>query len=58
MSDNVSYLDGEYAAFGRVIAGLDAVERISKVSTDSNDKPVKPEKMISVRFVNATKEES
>ena len=58
VSDNVSYLDGEYAAFGRVIAGLDAVERISEVSTDSSDKPVKPEKMISVRFVNVTKEES
>lgn len=58
VSDNVSYLDGEYAAFGRVIAGLDAVERISKVSTDSNDKPIKPEKMVSVRFVNVTKEEN
>ena len=58
VSDNVSYLDGEYAAFGRVIAGHDAVERISKVSTDSNDKPIKPEKMVSVRFVNVTKGEN
>ena len=33
------HLDGEYAAFGKVISGLDIVKSISKVTTDNNDKP-------------------
>ena len=32
-------LDGQYAAFGKVISGLDIVKNISKVATDNNDKP-------------------
>ncbi|MCQ2968751.1 MAG: peptidylprolyl isomerase [Clostridium sp.] len=34
-----SSLDGEYAAFGNVISGIDIVKNISKVITDSSDKP-------------------
>ena len=34
-------LDGQYAAFGKVISGLDIVKNISKVATDNNDKPKK-----------------
>lgn len=49
--EDVSYLDGDYAAFGKVIAGYDAVERISKVQTDTKDKPKATQKMESVRFV-------
>lgn len=55
-SDNVDFLDGDYAAFGRVIAGYDAVERISKVETDSNDKPLVKETIQSIRFVEVNKE--
>ena len=54
-NESVSSLDGSYAAFGKTIAGLDVVERISKVQTDSNDKPLKTEKMKSVRFVKIEK---
>jgi len=54
-TDTVSFWDGEYAAFGRVIAGFDAVEKIVKVSTDSNDKPTSIQKMETVRFVNIEK---
>ena len=54
-NESVSSLDGSYDAFGKVIAGLDTVERISKVQTDSNDKPLKTEKMQSVRFVKVEK---
>lgn len=54
-NESVSSLDGSYAAFGKTIAGLDVVERISKVQTDSNDKPLKTEKMESVRFVKIEK---
>ena len=34
------FLDGEYAAFGYVLDGLDEVDRISAVVTDRNDKPL------------------
>ena len=33
------YLDGNYAAFGMVLGGLDTVDVIASVPTDSNDKP-------------------
>ena len=56
-SDNVEFLDGDYAAFGRVIAGYQAVDRISKVETDSNDKPVVNETIQSIRFVEVSKDE-
>lgn len=35
-----SYLDGNYAAFGRVTSGLDVVYKISETSTLENDKPI------------------
>ena len=56
-NENLSYLDGNYAAFGKVIAGYDTVEEISKVQTDSNDKPIVTEMMRTVRFVKVTKNE-
>ncbi len=50
-----SSLDGDYAAFGKVIAGYDAVEEISHVSTDIHDKPTKTQRITSIRFVNVDK---
>lgn len=35
-----SHLDGQYAAFGRVIDGIEEVDRIAEVKTNSNDKPL------------------
>ena len=35
------HLDGEYAAFGRVISGMELVDGIATMSTNSNDKPLK-----------------
>ena len=37
-----TYLDGQYAAFGKVVSGMDVVDRIANVSTDANDKPLTP----------------
>jgi peptidyl-prolyl cis-trans isomerase B (cyclophilin B) len=34
------FLDGDYAAFGTVISGMDVVDRISAVETDANDAPL------------------
>ena len=56
VSDDDTYLDGEYAAFGKVIAGYDAVERISKVKTNSTtNKPLQRQTMETVRFVKVEK---
>lgn len=41
MAEEASYLDGDYAAFGKVIKGMDVVEAINSVETDSNYKPLK-----------------
>ena len=38
--DEVSYLDGEYAAFGKVIYGMNVVDEIGEATTDANDKPL------------------
>lgn len=35
------HLDGSYTVFGRVIEGMDIVDRIQKVETDANDRPLK-----------------
>ena len=40
MVDTASHLDGQYAAFGKTIDGLDIVEEINSVKTSSADKPV------------------
>lgn len=38
-------LDGDYAAFGKVIEGMDVVDAIVSVETDANDKPLTPQVM-------------
>lgn len=54
-NDYLNYLDGDYAGFGKVIAGYDAVEEISKVQTDNNDKPVTNQRIRTMRFVEVNK---
>lgn len=39
------YLDGQYAAFGKVIEGMDTVDTIASAQTDYRDKPLKEQKM-------------
>ena len=36
------FLDGEYAAFGTVMSGMEVVDSIAAVKTDRNDKPLTP----------------
>ena len=36
------HLDGSYAAFGRVIEGIEVVDEIASVKTGANDRPVTP----------------
>ena len=42
------HLDGQYAAFGKVLEGMDAVNAIAECDTDFSDKPLDPQVMESV----------
>lgn len=48
-SEDSTFLDKDYAAFGKVISGLDVVDAIQKTSTDRNDKPLTDVVIESVR---------
>jgi peptidyl-prolyl cis-trans isomerase B (cyclophilin B) len=48
MHKNAPHLDGSYAAFGKVIEGMDVVNAIAETATDYNDKPLEEQIMESV----------
>ena len=39
MHENAPHLDGQYAAFGRVVSGMDVVDEIAEIPTDYSDRP-------------------
>lgn len=39
MHADASHLDGQYAAFGKVVAGMEVVDEIANTVTDYSDKP-------------------
>ena len=39
MHADYPYLDGKYAAFGKLIEGIEVVDKIASVKTDYNDRP-------------------
>jgi peptidyl-prolyl cis-trans isomerase B (cyclophilin B) len=48
--DDADSLDGDYAAFGRVVSGLEVAETISLVEKDEDDKPLEPQRIKTVRI--------
>ena len=48
MHEDAPHLDGQYAAFGKVVSGMDAVDEIAETDTDYNDKPLNAQIMKSV----------
>ena len=42
MHRDAPHLDGQYAAFGKVIEGIEVVDKVASVKTDYNDKPLEP----------------
>ncbi|HRU97713.1 MAG TPA: peptidylprolyl isomerase [Ruminococcus sp.] len=45
MHDDAPHLDGQYAAFGKVVEGMEVVDEIAETATDYNDKPLKAQVM-------------
>lgn len=57
--DDVPSLDGDYAAFGKVIAGFDTLDKLAKTKVGNDgETPVNKPQMLSIRFVNVEKKES
>ncbi len=48
MHEDAAHLDGQYAAFGKVIEGMEVVDEIASVRTDMRDRPLEPQIMRSV----------
>lgn len=48
MHKDAPHLDGAYAAFGKIIEGMDVVNKIAKVATDYSDRPMEDQRMKTV----------
>lgn len=48
---DAKFLDGQYAAFGKVVEGMDVVDRIASVPTNRADRPMVEQRISSVTFV-------
>lgn len=48
MVEDAPHLDGEYAAFGKVIEGMEVADSIVSVKRDRSDKPIEPQVMKNV----------
>ena len=46
-----TFLDGQYAAFGKTIEGIDVVDQIAAVRTNFNDKPIEDQVIKTVRII-------
>lgn len=51
MHEDAPHLDGQYAAFGKLISGLETVDAICQIQTDFSDRPIMDQKMKEVYFV-------
>ena len=49
MHEDGEFLDGQYAAFGKVLEGMDVVDKIAATKTDGNDRPLTEQKIASIR---------
>ena len=52
MHQDAPHLDGQYAAFGKVVEGMDVVDEIAAVDTDFSDRPLTPQVMEKVEITD------
>lgn len=52
MHEDGEFLDGQYAAFGKVTEGIEVVDEIASVRTNAMDKPLEPQRIKSIRIVD------
>lgn len=48
---DATFLDGQYAAFGEVVDGIETVDEIAAAPTNAMDKPLRDQRMKAVYFV-------
>ena len=56
MHEDAPHLDGGYAAFGKVIEGIEVIDRIAGVQTDWGDRPTEPQIMKEVILEEASQD--
>ncbi|KKL11065.1 hypothetical protein LCGC14_2549530, partial [marine sediment metagenome] len=49
-ADECSWLDGKHTVFGRVVDGMEAVDALDGIETDSSDRPLEPQKIEGVEL--------
>ena len=49
--EDSTFLDGQYAAFGKVVAGMETVDAIAQTPTDYSDRPYEEQKIKSVTIL-------
>ena len=45
------HLDGQYTVFGEVVKGLSVIDKIQRMATDANDRPLEDVRILSARVV-------
>lgn len=50
---DAKFLDGQYAAFGKVVQGIEEVDRIASTPTDRSDRPLEEQRINTIHFVKA-----
>ncbi len=51
MHKDAPHLDGNYAAFGKILEGLDVVDEIAETKTDYNDKPLQEQRIEKIEIL-------
>ncbi len=51
MHEDAPHLDGQYAAFGKVVKGIEVVDEIADARTDFRDKPLKEQKIRTIEII-------
>lgn len=52
MHQDAPYLDGQYAAFGHVVEGMETVDAIAATPTNFSDRPLDPQRIKSITIVD------